>query len=106
MVACQTYKPEFWLTFCCIFSLLLGCSGLQPTPMPQMSQNVPARVELNRVPFYPQEAYQCGPATLAMALTWSGLPVTPDEVKDQVYTPSRKGSLQIAMVSAFRKLTA
>ena len=71
--------------------------------MPQLPANVPARVELDNIPFYPQDAYQCGPATLAMALTWSGLPVTPDEVKDQVYTPSRKGSLQIAMVSATRR---
>ena len=71
--------------------------------MPQLPPNMPARVELDRVPFYPQDAYQCGPATLAMALTWSGLPVTPDELKDQVYTPSRKGSLQIAMVSATRR---
>jgi tetratricopeptide (TPR) repeat protein len=71
--------------------------------MPQLPPNVPASVELDRVPFYPQDAYQCGPATLAMALTWSGLPVTPDELKDQVYTPSRKGSLQIAVVSATRR---
>ena len=71
--------------------------------MPQLPPNVPAKVELDGVPFYPQEAYQCGPATLAMALTWSGLPVTPDELKYQVYTPSRKGSLQIAMVSATRR---
>ncbi|MCP4623572.1 MAG: PA2778 family cysteine peptidase [bacterium] len=71
--------------------------------MPQLPPNVPASVELDRVPFYPQDAYQCGPATLAMALTWSGLPVTPDELKDQVYTPSRKGSLQIAMVGATRR---
>jgi tetratricopeptide (TPR) repeat protein len=71
--------------------------------MPQLPPNVPASVELASVPFYPQDAYQCGPATLAMALTWSGLPVTPDELKDQVYTPSRKGSLQIAMISATRR---
>ena len=105
MVACQNKKPGslLFLTFYCIISLLLGCSGLQRPPMPQLPPNVPARVELDSVPFYPQDAYQCGPATLAMALTWSGLPVTPDELKDQVYTPSRKGSLQIAMVSATRR---
>ena len=71
--------------------------------MPQLPENVPAGVELDTVPFYPQDAYQCGPATLAMALTWSGLTVTPDDLKDQVYTPSRKGSLQLAMVGATRR---
>ncbi|CAB1059215.1 FIG00956004: hypothetical protein [Olavius sp. associated proteobacterium Delta 1] len=71
--------------------------------MPRLPENVPAAIELDTVPFYPQDAYQCGPATLAMALTWSGLAVTPDELKDQVYTPSRKGSLQLAMVGATRR---
>jgi tetratricopeptide (TPR) repeat protein len=71
--------------------------------MPQLPENLPASTELSAAPFYPQEAYQCGPATLAMALTWSGWMVTPDELKEQVYTPSRKGSLQLAMVSAARR---
>lgn len=71
--------------------------------MPQLAENVPASVELDTVPFYPQDAYQCGPATLAMALTWSGLPITPEALKDQIYTPSRKGSLQMAMVGATRR---
>ena len=71
--------------------------------MPGLPENLPSSVELDTVPFYPQDAYQCGPATLAMALTWSGLAVTPDELKDQVYTPARKGSLQLAMVGATRR---
>ena len=71
--------------------------------MPTLPENLPDIVELDTVPFYPQDDYQCGPATLAMALTWSGLAVTPDELKDQVYTPSRKGSLQMAMVGAARR---
>jgi tetratricopeptide (TPR) repeat protein len=84
-------------------ALLFGCSALQRTPMPGLPENLPSSVELDTVPFYPQDAYQCGPATLAMALTWSGLAVTPDELKDQVYTPARKGSLQLAMVGATRR---
>ncbi len=71
--------------------------------MPHLPPEVPGSVELNTVPFYPQDAYQCGPATLAMALTWSGPAITPAELKDQVYTPSRKGSLQLAMVGAARR---
>ena len=86
-----------------LLALLFGCAAFQRAPMPQLPANVPASFELDAVPFYPQEKYQCGPATLAMALTWSGLPITPDELKDQVYTPSRKGSLQLAMVGATRR---
>jgi hypothetical protein len=105
MVASRINKPGslIFLSICCIFALLSGCSALQRTPMPRLPQNVPVSFELDTMPFYPQDAYQCGPATLAMALTWSGLTITPDELKDQVYTPSRKGSLQLAMVGATRR---
>lgn len=97
------FPSSFFLLLCTVLVVLSGCSALQRTPMPRLPENVPVSVELESVPFYPQDEYQCGPATLAMALTWSGLAVTPDELKDQVYTPSRKGSLQLAMVGATRR---
>jgi hypothetical protein len=55
------------------------------------------------VPFYPQKAFQCGPASLASVLSWSGIPVDPEVVEGQVFTPSRKGSLQSAMISGARR---
>jgi hypothetical protein len=105
MLSCRIDKPRslIFLSLCAIVALLFGCAALQRTTMPGLPENLPSRVELDTVPFYPQDDYQCGPATLAMALTWSGLAVTPDELKDQVYTPSRKGSLQLAMVGATRR---
>jgi len=69
----------------------------------QASGNVPPYHELSPVPFFPQEAYQCGPASLAMALAWSGLEIDADELAPQVYTPSLKGSLQPAMITAARR---
>ena len=70
---------------------------------PQPTEAVPIRHELDTVPFYPQEAYQCGPASLAMTLTWSGIPVNPETLTPEVFTPSLKGSLQSAMISAARR---
>ena len=87
----------------CLLELFYGCAAIQRAPMPQLPEKAPLKFELSSVPFYPQDEYQCGPATLAMALTWSGLPITPDELENQVYTPSRKGSLQLAMVGATRR---
>ena len=91
------------LLLCAVAAVFVGCSAFQRTQIPSLPQNVPDAYELENVPFYPQDAYQCGPATLAMALTWSGLTITPKELKDQVYTPARKGSLQMAMVGAARR---
>ena len=86
-----------------IVAALSGCSALQRIPMPPQPENMPAGYELVGVPFYPQTAYQCGPATLAMALTYRGLSITPEELKSQVFTPALKGSLQMDMVGATRR---
>ncbi len=86
-----------------IVGLLAGCAGLSKTELPAGSDNLPPVIELEAVPFYPQSKYQCGPSALAMALTYSELSITPDELQSQVYTPSRKGSLQMAMVGATRR---
>ncbi|MCB1647982.1 MAG: PA2778 family cysteine peptidase [Pseudomonadales bacterium] len=59
-------------------------------------------VLLDRVPFFPQEAYQCGPAALATVLQASRVSVTPDALVGQVYVPARQGSLQIEMLAAAR----
>ena len=64
---------------------------------------MPAQRGLHDIPFYPQDAYQCGPAALAMTLTWSGLQTKPDELTSLVYTPSQKGTTQPALISAARR---
>lgn len=64
---------------------------------------LPVRAELDEVPFYPQDEYQCGPAALAMTLTFAGVPRTPQQLVDQVYLPQRKGSLQPEMLAATRR---
>ena len=66
-------------------------------------QGLPAQQILPDIPFYPQDVYQCGPAALAMALAWSGLDISPAELRPEVYTPSQKGSTQPAMMSATRR---
>jgi hypothetical protein len=80
-----------------------GCATTTTNKWNQAADNVPAYHQLSTVPFFPQQKYQCGPASLAMALAWSGLPIDADELAPQVYTPSLKGSLQPAMVAAARR---
>src|SRR3569623_1976961 len=60
-------------------------------------------VELDAVPFFPQERYQCGPAALATVLASSGAAVTADELAPQVYLPARQGSLQPELLAAARR---
>lgn len=60
-------------------------------------------VELSDVPFFPQTQYQCGPASLAMMLSWSGINILPETLIPYVYVPDRQGSFQVEMVTAVRR---
>jgi tetratricopeptide (TPR) repeat protein len=88
-----------------VFILLLffsfGCSAWHPGKL-SLPADMPEEIILEQVPFFPQEKYQCGPASLAMVLTWSGLELSPDDLTADVYTPDLHGSLQPSLISAAR----
>ncbi|WP_349569494.1 PA2778 family cysteine peptidase [Azotobacter salinestris] len=84
-----------------MLALLAACA--RAPVLPAETARLPERVELTGVPFYPQSAYQCGPAALATMLSQRGLDTSPGLLKDQVYLPGRKGSLQVEMVAAARR---
>ena len=90
------------LLFAGLFLFVLsGCvSSLHENPQPSLEQQ---QVSLKNVPFYPQERYQCGPASLAMVLGWSGIAVQPDELVQEVFSPEQHGSLQPDLISAVRR---
>ena len=105
MPSCRVYRHlcGLFLFLCLLSGLHVGCTGIKKSDTAVLPKNLPPRHEIKAVAFFPQSEYQCGPSTLAMAMTHSGLPITPEELKNQVYTPSRKGSLQMAMVTATRR---
>jgi tetratricopeptide (TPR) repeat protein len=88
-----------------VLCLLAGCVSLPQTEAlrAEGGAGLPPRVELDSVPFFAQEEYQCGPAALAMALNAAGVAVTPDALTDEVYIPARKGSLQVEMLAGARR---
>lgn len=83
--------------------LLCGCATQTQSLLQSPPTGLPPRAELASTPFFPQERYQCGPATLAMALYTSGVRITPEELVPQVYVPQREGSLQPEMLAAARR---
>jgi peptidase C39-like protein/tetratricopeptide repeat protein len=80
-----------------------GCITAPPKVELPLSLDIPRKIELTEVPFYPQGEFQCGPASLAMTLQWSGVAITPEQLKPEVYTPSRQGSLPPDMIGAARR---
>lgn len=81
-----------------LFVLAGGCSR---TRISMMEDDL--GVELSATPFFAQEEYQCGPASLAMLLGASGVDVLPKDVMPLTYLPDRKGSLQLELKAAVRR---
>jgi len=80
-----------------------GCAGPAAIRLPVSVDGQPQPKQVAGVPFFPQQAYQCGPAALAMTLAWSGIAVRPPDLVPEVFTASRKGSLQASMIAAVRR---
>ena len=91
--------------FVFVLCLLAGCVSLPQTEALRAGgrAGLPPRVELDSVPFFEQEEYQCGPAALAMALNAAGIAMSPDALIEEVYLPARKGSLQVEMLAGARR---
>jgi len=82
--------------------VLAGCTTGGPQLPPVVASGLPASVELQSTPFFPQQEYQCGPAALATVLVASGAQVAPDDLVAEVYLPGRKGSVQAELIAAAR----
>lgn len=65
--------------------------------------DLPSAVQLESVPFYAQRHDDCGAASLAMVLSWSGVPVEPEDLLDEVYIASRSGALPTDVIGASRR---
>jgi predicted double-glycine peptidase len=75
-----------------ILFLLFSCA--------ELSKNRESRTPrlIENVPFYPQEAYQCGPASLAGVLNYWGGQTSPAEIAAEIYSPKAGGTLDVDMV--------
>lgn len=85
-------------------ALLAGCAAPQVSGLlERRPPDLPTRVELAQTPFFPQEEYQCGPASLATVLQHAGKTASPESLRPQVFVPGRQGSLQAEMLAGARR---
>jgi len=82
-------SPLLWFL---ILPLIFSCAGLPPN-----RESKDARI-IENVPFYPQETYQCGPASLAGVLNYWGFNISPAEIAAEIYSPKARGTLDVDMV--------
>ncbi|MBW1677951.1 MAG: peptidase C39 family protein [Deltaproteobacteria bacterium] len=79
--------------FSFVLPILFSCAGAPDVKESRTSQIIES------VPFYPQEAYQCGPASLAGVLNYWQTGVSPEDIAGEIYSESAKGTLDIDMIS-------
>jgi len=70
---------------------IVSCAGVSPPEDTQASRMI------QNVPFYPQEEFQCGPASLAGVLNHWNINVSPEEIASEIYSKSARGTLNIDM---------
>lgn len=86
-----------------LVAILSGCAATQSRTILAQQGDLPDRAAVADVPFYPQEDYYCGPASLAMSLNWAGIPVSQEEAAQHVYTPGRQGTLTTDLLAGARR---
>lgn len=89
------------------FFLLYGCApgtGIIKENTRQRSAEFAPKPDfyINNVPFFPQERYYCGPASLASVINFYGISVSEEEIAKQVYNPKLNGALSMDMLNYAR----
>ncbi|RJQ38809.1 MAG: peptidase C39 family protein [Nitrospiraceae bacterium] len=95
----QSVNKQAWIIpmpaylFLAILAFVLHSCGTASVLRDPKQQRVIANV-----PFYAQEDYQCGPASLAGVMNYWKIDVTPEDIAKEIYSKSAKGTLNIDMV--------
>ncbi len=87
----QPFPYKILLSFY-LLSQLSSCATINKIPEAKHTHII------ENVPFYSQEIYQCGPASLAGVLNYWGVQITPDDIAKEIFSESARGTLTIDMV--------
>ena len=87
-----------------VLSVMVGaCAPAVPLMDPTLDK-LPARAEVDGVPLILQRDHYCGPAALAMVLTWAGLPAAQEDIARLSFSPGARGTYRSDLVGAARRL--
>ncbi len=89
--------------FCLLaFSWLAGCAA-PFNPDERLTVDVPPRATVAGVPLIQQEAFYCGPTSIAMVMQWSGHDVTQDDIASLAFSPGAGGTYLADMIGSARR---
>lgn len=105
------YIMRYYLSAICILSITFFylilpqyIQGASPKGLVDVKETVPDSYYIKDVPFFPQEDYYCGPASLASVLNFYGKKLEQEEIAKDVFLPSLKGSLTIDLLNYTKNL--
>ena len=86
-------------------ALLSGCASAPQTKsvLRARPDELPRHASIDNVPFVEQTDNYCGPASMAMILAWAGRPASLEQLGSEMYTPGKKGTLQVDILTAARR---
>jgi tetratricopeptide (TPR) repeat protein len=91
-----------------VLAAMAGCAAPQASALraalgTERLADLPRHVALDAVDFHAQLDFHCGPASLAMAMSATGLRVDPQALAATVFVPGREGAFQAEMLAAARR---
>ncbi len=90
--------------FCLLaFSWLAGCAA-PFNPDERLTVDIPTRATVTGVPLIQQEAFYCGPTSIAMVMQWSGHDVTQDDIASLAFSPGAGGTYLADMIGSARRM--
>jgi len=98
------FHPVHTLRLFCLlaFSWLAGCAA-PFDPDERLTVDVPTRAVVTGVPLIKQEAFFCGPTSIAMVMQWSGHDVSQDDIAALAFSPGAGGTYLADMIGSARR---
>ncbi len=79
-----------------LWVILVSCETAGPYPY--SFDDIHEIHQIKGVPFFPQKAFQCGPAALTGVLNFYGENLTPEKIKDAVFRKSLRATTTLDML--------
>lgn len=88
--------------FAALLLLLTACATAPPYTT-NIPTNLATQADIPSLPFFPQLAYQCGPAALATVLNANGVAVSPESLREEIYIPEKRGAVTTEVIARARR---
>lgn len=100
----RALSRTLWRPLCLLALCLLAACAAPFDADARLSADVPTRAQVTGVPLIQQEAFFCGPTSIAMVMQWAGATVAPADIAQLAFTPGAGGTYQADMIGSSRRL--